>query len=244
MAPRPGLLARLSPTGVVERTRIAPTHMGMKMVQGPRFFRTFSGSWHFKELGDGRLEVVYRYRYRYDRRSPWLQPISHRIANWYLGRDIERRVEAFVTGCEDDEPHALPAQGPARAGVSDALKLLAQHISRNTTRYGLQLVGGQLLHPGHEARAAPHPGGDLGELRPVLPGAHDGALDSAQGWFIGRNRRPLGPRQSAEVEHALDVSRAAPEAPGNLRTRHAPVSEPQHHALQRAKSFSIHGWLS
>lgn len=161
MSPRSGLLARLSPVGAVERTRIArcsaddafavassygvrlewdpfvsaqhlvntdtpgrgvqtytrsrhgltmvseyltyrpPTHMGMKMVQGPRFFRTFSGSWHFKELDDGRLEVIYRYRY--DCRPAWLQPISHRIGNWYLGRDIENRVAAFVTGCEDPD---------------------------------------------------------------------------------------------------------------------------------------------
>ncbi len=79
----------------------APTHMGMKMVQGPWFFRTFSGSWHFKELGEGRLEVVYRYRY--DCRPAWLQPISHRIGNWYLGRDIARRVDAFVAGCEDPD---------------------------------------------------------------------------------------------------------------------------------------------
>lgn len=159
MSPRTGLLARLAPTGMVERTARArasaadafavassygvrlewdpfvsaqhlvntdtpgrgvqtytrsrhgltmvseyltykpPTHMGMKMVHGPWFFRTFSGSWHFKELGDGELEVVYRYRY--DCRPAWLQPISHRIGNRYLGRDIERRVQAFVVGCED-----------------------------------------------------------------------------------------------------------------------------------------------
>jgi len=154
-----GSLARLSPTGVVERTQVAratpeeafavassyrvrlewdpfvetqhlvntdtpgkgvqtytrsrhgltmvseyltyrpPTHMGMKMVSGPAFFRTFSGSWHFKDLGDGRIEVIYRYRF--DCRPTWLQPISHRIGNWYLGRDIERRVAAFVRGVED-----------------------------------------------------------------------------------------------------------------------------------------------
>ncbi|QXC61903.1 SRPBCC family protein [Aquihabitans sp. G128] len=76
-----------------------PTHMGMKMVTGPWFFRTFSGSWHFKDLGEGRLEVVYRYRY--DCRPAWLQPVSHCIGNALLGRDIERRVAAFVRGIED-----------------------------------------------------------------------------------------------------------------------------------------------
>lgn len=76
-----------------------PTHMGMKMVQGPWFFRTFSGSWHFREVGPGELEIVYRYRY--DCRPAWLRPVSHRIGNRYLGRDIERRVAAFVAGVED-----------------------------------------------------------------------------------------------------------------------------------------------
>lgn len=173
MARRKGLLARLAPTGAVERTRIAeataedafavassygvrldwdpfvsaqhlintdtpgkgvrtytrsrhgltmiseyltyrrPTHMGMKMVQGPALFRTFSGSWHFRDLGDGTLEVVYRYRY--DCRPQWLQPISHRIGNWYLGRDIEARIDAFVRGCEDPE---IVARAQAEADAS------------------------------------------------------------------------------------------------------------------------------
>lgn len=76
-----------------------PTLMGMKMVSGPPFFRTFSGSWHFKDLGDDRLEVIYRYRF--ECRPRWLQPVSHRIGVWYLGRDIEARVAAFVKGIED-----------------------------------------------------------------------------------------------------------------------------------------------
>ncbi len=78
-----------------------PTHMGMKMLDGPPFFRTFSGSWHFQDLGDGRLEVIYRYRF--ECRPRWLQPISHRIGIWYLGRDIEARVAAFVRGIEDPD---------------------------------------------------------------------------------------------------------------------------------------------
>lgn len=175
MAPPTGLLARLTPTGVVERTQVArataedafavassygvrlewdpfvsaqhlvntdtpgkgvrtytrsrhgltmiseyltyrpPTHMGMKMVSGPGFFRTFSGSWHFKDLGEGRLEVIYRYRY--ECRPRWLQPISHRIGNVVLGRDIEARVAAFVTGCEDP---GIVARAQAEQAERDA----------------------------------------------------------------------------------------------------------------------------
>jgi len=76
-----------------------PTHMGMKMVTGPWFFRTFSGSWHFRALDDGRCEVTYRYRF--ECRPKLLRPISHRLGNWLLGRDIEARVDAFVKGAED-----------------------------------------------------------------------------------------------------------------------------------------------
>ncbi len=161
MPDRPGLLARITPTGLVERRRTAraspadafavassygvrlewdpfvsaqhlvntdapgpgvrtytrsrhgltmiseyltyrePTHMGMKMVEGPAVFRTFSGSWRFTDVGGGLVEVVYRYRY--DCRPAWLQPLAHRIGNWYLGRDIDRRVAAFVAGCEDPD---------------------------------------------------------------------------------------------------------------------------------------------
>ncbi len=94
-----------------------PTHLGMKMVRGPWFFRTFSGSWHFKDLGDGRIDVVYRYRY--DCRPAWLQPIAHRIGNWYLGRDIERRVAAFVRGVEDPDIVARAhAEAAERTGAT------------------------------------------------------------------------------------------------------------------------------
>lgn len=93
-----------------------PTHMGMRMVSGPRFFRTFSGSWHFKELEAGRLEVVYRYRF--ECRPRWLNPISHRIGRWYLGRDIEARVTSFVRGCEDRDTvaRALAEQASRTVG--------------------------------------------------------------------------------------------------------------------------------
>ncbi len=183
MAERPGLLARLTPVGVVERTAVAraaaedafvvagsyrvrlewdpfvheqhlvgtdtpgkgvrtvtrsrhglsmtteyltyrpPTHMGMKMIDGPRLFRTFSGSWHFKDLDDGRCEVVYRYRYHC--RPAWLGPISHRIGNWYLGRDIERRVAAFVAGIEDADivararQEAVERTGPTERSAAE-----------------------------------------------------------------------------------------------------------------------------
>ena len=71
------------------------------MVEGPRLFRTFSGSWHFADVeGDvGRCEVTFRYRF--DCRPTWLQRVTHPVGRWYLGRDIDRRLAAFTKGVED-----------------------------------------------------------------------------------------------------------------------------------------------
>jgi hypothetical protein len=78
-----------------------PTLVGMKMVEGPRMFRTFSGSWHFAEQPGGQVEVVFRYNFVC--RPAWLQRLMHPIGVWYLGRDIERRVAAFCTAVERPE---------------------------------------------------------------------------------------------------------------------------------------------
>jgi len=76
-----------------------PSLMGMKMVEGPKLFRTFSGSWHFVDVDGGRCEVTFRYRF--DCRPPWLQRVTHPVGRWYLGRDIDRRLAAFTRGVED-----------------------------------------------------------------------------------------------------------------------------------------------
>jgi hypothetical protein len=78
-----------------------PTLMGMKMVDGPALFRTFSGSWHFVDADDGRCSVTFRYRF--DCRPAWLQWLTHPIGRWYLGRDIDRRLGAFAAGVENPE---------------------------------------------------------------------------------------------------------------------------------------------
>ena len=76
-----------------------PTLMGMKMVEGPPLFRTFSGSWHFVDLEGGGAQVTFRYRF--DCRPAWLQRLTHPVGRWYLGRDIDRRLAAFTKGVED-----------------------------------------------------------------------------------------------------------------------------------------------
>ena len=76
-----------------------PTLVGMKMVSGPPLFRTFSGSWRFAERDDGRVDVAFRYNFTCA--PKFLAPIMERVGTWFLGRDIEKRIEAFRSACDD-----------------------------------------------------------------------------------------------------------------------------------------------
>lgn len=76
-----------------------PDHVGMRMVSGPWFFESFSGGWHFRERTDGSTEA--RWRYNFTCRPRWIRPIAHRLGRRLLGRDIERRLEAFRLACQD-----------------------------------------------------------------------------------------------------------------------------------------------
>jgi Polyketide cyclase / dehydrase and lipid transport len=78
-----------------------PRHVGMRMVQGPWFFKTFSGGWNFAATADGGTEATWRYNFTC--RPVWLAPIAHRIGVWLLGRDIRRRLDAFARACADPE---------------------------------------------------------------------------------------------------------------------------------------------
>jgi hypothetical protein len=76
-----------------------PTHVGMRMVKGPRFFDSFSGGWHFTERDDGTTEATWRYNFTC--RPSWIRPVADPIGQWLLGRDIRRRIEAFRKACTD-----------------------------------------------------------------------------------------------------------------------------------------------
>lgn len=76
-----------------------PTLVGMKMEEGPWFFRTFSGSWRFEELGPDRTRVAFRYNFAC--RPKVVAPVAEAIGRWYLGRDIQRRLAAFKAACDD-----------------------------------------------------------------------------------------------------------------------------------------------
>jgi ribosome-associated toxin RatA of RatAB toxin-antitoxin module len=57
-----------------------PTLVGMKMVEGPSIFRTFSGSWRFSEHPEGRVEVSFRYNFTCSPKL--LAPVTERIGTW------------------------------------------------------------------------------------------------------------------------------------------------------------------
>jgi hypothetical protein len=76
-----------------------PTQVGMRMVQGPWFFKTFSGGWNFASRDDGRTAATWRYNFTV--RPRWLAPLADRIGIWLLGRDIRRRLDSFAAACAD-----------------------------------------------------------------------------------------------------------------------------------------------
>jgi hypothetical protein len=94
-----------------------PTQVGMRMVNGPWFFKSFSGGWNFVAHGDGTTTATWRYNFTV--RPRWLAPLANRLGLWLLGRDIHRRLDAFATACAD--PTIVTAVGtPAPAAPGDA----------------------------------------------------------------------------------------------------------------------------
>ena len=79
-----------------------PGHVGMRMVRGPWFFKSFSGGWNFVAVeGDDGPATEATWRYNFTIRPTWLAPIADRIGTWLLGRDIRRRLDAFAAACAD-----------------------------------------------------------------------------------------------------------------------------------------------
>ncbi|HEY3140483.1 MAG TPA: SRPBCC family protein [Acidimicrobiales bacterium] len=78
-----------------------PQHVGMRMVTGPWFFKSFSGGWNFTPNHDGTTSATWRYNFTC--RPKWLSPVADRIGVWLLGRDIRRRLDAFARACADPE---------------------------------------------------------------------------------------------------------------------------------------------
>jgi len=78
-----------------------PNHVGMRMVEGPWFFQSFSGGWNFTRRDDGRTDATWRYNFTC--RPSWLRPVMDAIGTRVLKRDIDRRLAAFRDACADPE---------------------------------------------------------------------------------------------------------------------------------------------
>ena len=85
-----------------------PTRVGMRMVAGPWFFKTFGGGWSFAETPGG-TEATWRYTFSI--RPAWMAPIGDRLGRWLLQRDIEARIAAFAAVCEDSSVLAASLPG-------------------------------------------------------------------------------------------------------------------------------------
>ncbi len=94
-----------------------PTQVGMRMVEGPWFFRSFSGGWSFATIDEHRCRATWRYSFSI--RPAWLAPVADPIGRWLLGGDIERRIEAYRRGCID--PVVVAAAQPFPTECSDGL---------------------------------------------------------------------------------------------------------------------------
>lgn len=75
-------------------------NVGMKMVTGPWFFEHFGGGWRFS-AHDGGTKLVWKYTFSC--KPVWLRWLAHPLGGWLLGREIEQRISAFATACEDPE---------------------------------------------------------------------------------------------------------------------------------------------
>ncbi len=75
-----------------------PRQVGMTMVEGPWFFRTFGGGWRFEAEGTGTRAT---WKYTFATQPTWLSPIADRIGSWLLGVEIRRRIDGYARGCVD-----------------------------------------------------------------------------------------------------------------------------------------------
>lgn len=91
-----------------------PQHVGMRMITGPWFFKSFSGGWNFTPAADDSGGTTATWRYNFTCRPRWLAPVADRIGVWLLGRDIRRRLDAFAKACADPDIVAALDRGEER----------------------------------------------------------------------------------------------------------------------------------
>lgn len=76
-----------------------PDRVGMKMVSGPWFFEKFGGGWSFAPHEGGTMAT---WRYTFTIKPAFLAPIANPIGRLILGWEIDRRINRYAGGCEDE----------------------------------------------------------------------------------------------------------------------------------------------
>jgi ribosome-associated toxin RatA of RatAB toxin-antitoxin module len=79
----------------------APEVVAMKMIHGPFFFKQFAGTWRFKTLDSGPVQVTFRYAFttRWAFFRPLVDPVIYRI---FL-HDIRGRLQGLKHGAEQTD---------------------------------------------------------------------------------------------------------------------------------------------
>lgn len=75
-----------------------PRTVAMKMVDGPRMFSRFAGTWRFEKKAERLTEVTFRYNFE----TAWssLRPVLNPVIRSILTRDIRLRLEGLARGCD------------------------------------------------------------------------------------------------------------------------------------------------
>src|SRR6185295_10002453 len=83
---------------VVYVTYDRPRSTAMKMIDGPRFFERFAGTWKFDRVADGRTDVTFRYNF--ETRWRVLRPFLNPSISAVFGRDIRLRLRGLKGAAE------------------------------------------------------------------------------------------------------------------------------------------------
>jgi ribosome-associated toxin RatA of RatAB toxin-antitoxin module len=86
---------------VVYVTYDRPRSTAMKMIDGPRFFERFAGTWKFDCPTGGHTEVTFRYNFETRWRA--LRPALNPAISAVFGRDIRLRLEGLKRAAERRE---------------------------------------------------------------------------------------------------------------------------------------------
>jgi ribosome-associated toxin RatA of RatAB toxin-antitoxin module len=85
-----------------------PRHVAVTMTRGPWLFGAFAGAWTFRDGGQGRTRIEFRYHFAL--RWPWLHALLGGLVARHLRAVMHARVGALAAHAGRAEREALSAQ--------------------------------------------------------------------------------------------------------------------------------------